>query len=56
MLERHDVPKIHLKQPREDRTRFVDNGGMDPDTINAGARMMQGAGDGELPCPPEPME
>ena len=56
VLERHDVPKIHLKQPREDRTRFVDNGGMDPDTINAGARMMQGAGDGELPCPPEPME
>ncbi|MCE9630990.1 MAG: hypothetical protein K8S94_09815 [Planctomycetia bacterium] len=56
VLERHDVPKIHLKQPHEDRTRFVDNGGMDPDTINAGARMMHGGGADELPCPPEPME
>jgi hypothetical protein len=40
VLERHDVPHLHLKQPREDRTRWVDNGGM---------------GD-EAPCPPEPME
>jgi transcription termination factor Rho len=31
--------------------------GMDPDTANAGARMLHGGGmDGELPCPPEPME
>jgi hypothetical protein len=57
VLERHDVPKVHLKQPHEDRTRWVDNGGMDPDTANAGARMLHGGGmDGELPCPPEPME
>ncbi len=56
VLERHDVPKLHLKQPHEDRTRFVDNGGMDPDTINAGARMVHGGGGDELPCPPEPME
>lgn len=59
VLERHDVPKVHLKQPHEDRTRWVDNGGMDPDTANAGARMLHGGGGGmggELPCPPEPME
>ena len=56
VLERHDVPKIHLKQPREDRTRFVDNGGMDPDTMAAGARMVHGGAGDEMPCPPEPME
>jgi len=58
VLERHDVPKIHLKQPREDRTRWVDNGGMDPDTLEAGARMLHGHGaaGGDLPCPPEPIE
>ena len=53
--ERHDVPHLHLKQPHEDRTRFVDNGGMDPDTLEAGARMLHHGG-GEMPCPPEPME
>jgi hypothetical protein len=56
VLERHDVPHLHLKQPREDRTRWVDNGGMDPDAINAGARMMHGGMGDEAPCPPEPME
>ncbi len=57
VLERHDVPKIHLKQPREDRTRWVDNGGADPDALEAGARMMHGHGmAGDAPCPPEPME
>ena len=56
VLERHDVPHLHLKQPREDRTRWVDNGGMDPDALNAGARMMHGGMGDEAPCPPEPME
>jgi len=57
VLERHDVPHIHLKQPREDRTRWVDNGGADPDALEAGARMMHGHGmAGDAPCPPEPME
>jgi hypothetical protein len=57
VLERHDVPKIHLKQPAEDRTRWVDNGGTDPDTLEAGARMVHGHGmGGEPPCPPEPIE
>ena len=58
VLERHDVPHIHLKQPHEDRTRWVDNGGADPDTLEAGARMLHhGAGGlGEAPCPPEMLE
>jgi hypothetical protein len=57
VLERHDVPHIHLKQPHEDRTRWVDNGGADPDALQAGARMMHGHGRaGDAPCPPEPME
>ena len=57
VLERHDVPHIHLKQPHEDRTRWVDNGGADPDALEAGARMLHGHGGlGEAPCPPEPME
>jgi hypothetical protein len=57
VLERHDVPHIHLKQPHEDRTRWVDNGGADPDALQAGARMMHGHGmAGDAPCPPEPME
>jgi hypothetical protein len=44
--ERSDVPHIHLKQPPEDRKRWVDNGGPDPDAAAAAA--MGG------PCPPEP--
>jgi hypothetical protein len=40
--ERSDVPHIKLRQPPEDRKRFVDNGGPDPDALG--------------PCPPEPME
>ena len=40
--ERSTVPHIHLKQPHDDKTRFVDNGGPDPDSM------------GE--CPPEPCE
>ena len=55
VLERHDVPHIHLKQPHEDRTRWVNNGGADPDSLEAGARMMHGMA-GDAPCPPEPME
>ena len=55
VLERHDVPHLHLKQPHEDRTRWVDNGGADPDSLEAGARMMHGMA-GDAPCPPEPME
>jgi hypothetical protein len=50
IAERHDVPHVHLKQPWEDRTRFVDNGGADPDAMGPG----QIIGGGE--CPPEPME
>ena len=50
VAERHDVPHIHLKQPWEDRTRFVDNGGADPDALGPG-RIVDGAD-----CPPEPME
>ena len=55
VLERHDVPKIRLKQPHEDRTRYADNGGPDPDALQAGARMLHGPG-AEAPCPPEPLE
>ena len=40
--ERYDVPNIQLRQPKEDKTRYADNGGPDPDA--------QG------PCPPEPIE
>ncbi len=40
--ERSDVPNIRLRQPPEDRTRMVDNGGPDPDA--------------PVPCPPEPIE
>ncbi|NDC64410.1 MAG: hypothetical protein EBZ59_10620 [Planctomycetia bacterium] len=40
--ERSDVPNIRLRQPREDRTRYADNGGPDPDAAG--------------PCPPEPVE
>lgn len=40
--ERSDVPHIKLRQPPEDRTRIVDNGGPDPDAL--------------APCPPEPIE
>ena len=40
--ERSDVPNIRLRQPHEDKTRHVDNGGPDPDAAG--------------PCPPEPVE
>ncbi|MFM8291274.1 MAG: hypothetical protein ACKOC4_06185 [Planctomycetia bacterium] len=50
VAERHDVPHIHLKQPWEDRTRYVDNGGADPDALGPG-RIIPGAD-----CPPEPGE
>jgi hypothetical protein len=56
VLERHDVPHLHLKQPHEDRTRWVNNGGADPDSIEAGARMLGHGKAGDAPCPPEPME
>ena len=48
--ERQDVPNIRLRQPPEDRTRFVDNGGPDQDALGPG-RIIRGA---EPPCPPEP--
>lgn len=54
LSERTDVPHIHLKQPPEARTRFVDNGGPDPDALSPG-RIVPGSMS-ELPCPPEPME
>jgi hypothetical protein len=54
LAERTDVPHIHLKQPPESRTRFVDNGGPDPDALGPG-RIVPGSMS-ELPCPPEPME
>jgi hypothetical protein len=41
IAERSDVPNIRLRQPDEDRLRFVGNGGPDPDTA---------AGE----CPPAP--
>ncbi|GDX97215.1 hypothetical protein LBMAG47_28800 [Planctomycetia bacterium] len=50
VAERHDVPNIRLGQPRADRTRFMDNGGPDPDALGPG-RIIPGA-----PCPPEPLE
>jgi len=53
VAERHDVPHIKLLQPPEDRTRFVGNGGPDPDALGPG-RIVGGLG-GE-PCPPEPVE
>jgi hypothetical protein len=40
--ERSDVPHIQLRQPHEDKTRYADNGGPDPDAMG--------------PCPPEPIE
>ncbi len=57
LAERQDVPHIKLKQPPEDRLRFIDNGGPDPDALNAGATIVgAGGSDCELPYPPEPME
>ena len=40
------MPHIKLKQPPEDRKRWVDTGGPDPDAEAAAAM--------GLPCPPEP--
>ncbi len=54
VAERHDVPHIKLLQPPEDRTRFVDNGGPDPDALGPGR--IVGGGLGGEPCPPEPAE
>lgn len=48
VAERSDIPKIRLKQPREDRTRWVDNGGPDPDAGAAEAIICRDD------CPPEP--
>jgi hypothetical protein len=52
--ERQEVPHIHLKQPPESRTRFVDNGGPDPDAFGPG-RIIPGS-KADLPCPPEPLD
>jgi hypothetical protein len=49
IAENHTVPNIMLKQPKEDRRRWVDNGGPDPDALNAGVACPPGA-----PCPPSP--
>ena len=49
--ERQDVPHVKLHQPPEDRKRFVDNGGADPDAFGPG--LMIGGG---MPCPPEPLD
>jgi hypothetical protein len=49
--ERQDVPHIKLHQPPEDRTRFIDNGGPDPDALGPG--LMIGGG---MPCPPESLD
>jgi hypothetical protein len=49
IAENHEVPHIRLKQPREDRRRWVDNGGPDPDSLEAGVKCPPGA-----PCPPGP--
>ena len=46
VAERFDIPKVHLKQPREDRTRWVDNGGPDADAEAAIICRDN--------CPPEP--
>jgi len=40
IAEKSTVPHIHLKQPRHDKTRFVDSGCPDPEASG--------------PCPPEP--
>jgi hypothetical protein len=55
IAERHDVPHVKLRQPPEDRLRFVGNGGPDPD---AEAARAGGGWDalGGAPCPPEPIE
>ena len=57
IAERSDVPHIKLRQPPEDRKRFVDNGGPDPDAEAAAVGVGRGRGAGlEAPCPPEPIE
>jgi hypothetical protein len=51
IAERQDVPHVKLHQPPESRTRFVDNGGPDPDALGPG--LVIGGG---MPCPPEPLD
>ena len=48
IAERSDVPGIILRQPKEDRTRFSNNGGPDPDA-EAAANCPPGGN-----CPPAP--
>ena len=52
--ERSDVPQVRLEQPREDRTRWVDNGGPDPDAEAAAAIICRGCGHQDCTCPPAP--
>jgi hypothetical protein len=57
VAERQDVPKLHLKQPLEDRRRLVDGGGPDPDALGGGLHgggLFGGGLHGGAPCPPEP--
>ncbi len=49
VAERSDVPHVKLRQPPQDRTRWVDNGGPDADAEAARA-VIVGA------CPPEPID
>jgi len=60
IAERHDVPHVKLRQPPEDRLRFVGNGGPDPDAeaARAGLGGLGGGWDslGGAPCPPEPVQ
>jgi hypothetical protein len=49
VAERTDVPHVKLRQPPQDRTRWVDNGGPDADAEAARA-VIVGA------CPPEPID
>ncbi len=51
VAERQDVPHVKLHQPPEDRTRFIDNGGPDPDALGPG--LMIGGG---MACPPDGLE
>jgi hypothetical protein len=60
IAERQDVPHVKLRQPPEDRLRFVGNGGPDADAEAARAGLGGPGGGwdslGGPPCPPEPVQ